>query len=281
MKAYASDGSADSSMRAFATELLRMTAGRSSEAAYAMWTTMEWDAFFSCAYFGAPQTKVSEIKLACLVAGASRHECPLTILGDYIALNPDRDLHIEGDELWLVPELQSVKSPGEKIGDFMRALLPSDRGGQLKYARVSVATLPDGITAGGARPGCATELGASGVPGEFSTLATGHDMTNFSTFYRYQRVERLLVNLCASVLAGWNATPYGQLAKGPVPATTDAIVGIDMTAFERYIDHLYAIDASAPPFFKQTGRLRPLLRASAASQSAYNLLQLHRRVHQA
>jgi len=264
LEALAREGSADSSMRALALSILRMAAGRSSEAAWATWESMEWDDFLRCVFFALPQSKVSDIKLTCLVAGMSRHDCPFVAMGDYIALNPDRDMHIEGDEWWLLPGLQDVKSPGEKIGSFMQALIP---GKHSKYTLYAVASLPSDCTAAGSRPACVTELGAAGVPGEWGCLGTGHDLTKISAWYNYLEAQRLLTNLCATVLAGWKAPPYGQLGPGPVVAMLPGSAGVDAAAFERYVDLLFTINNDSLSHHRQGGRLRPLLHAAATTQS--------------
>lgn len=133
--------------------MLRMCCGRSSEPAYITWNSMEWDDYFSNVFFVVPQLKTSEAKVTCIVPGATRHECTYTLIGDYLALNPNRDLHAEpGDEAWLFPTLQEVDNMGEKLGSWMKAVLPHIHGGAQKYARVARSDIPTDITAAGMRP---------------------------------------------------------------------------------------------------------------------------------
>ena len=74
---------------------------------------MEWDDYFCNTFFVVPQLTTSEAKVTC-VPGQTRHECPYTAIGDYLALNPNRNLHAEpGDEVWLFPTLQVVDNAGE------------------------------------------------------------------------------------------------------------------------------------------------------------------------
>jgi len=127
----------------------------------------------------------------------------------------------------------------------MKAVLPHIHGGAQKYARVARSDIPTDITAAGMRPACITEMFDNGIPGEWGAVGSGQDVQLISTWYRYLRALCLLANLCATVLAGWRAPPFGQLEKGPVVATMAAIVGLDSTAFERYIDYLYTIDGGS------------------------------------
>ena len=66
-----------------------------------------------------PQHKPSKLKLAAFVAGATRHECFFTDLGDYLTM-VHRRAHQDGDVSWLIPELQDTGSPGSKLGAWMK-----------------------------------------------------------------------------------------------------------------------------------------------------------------
>ena len=99
--------------------------------------------------------------------------------------------------------------------------------------------IPSDITAAGVRPACITEMFDNGIPGEWGAVGSGQDVQGISTWYRYLRALRLLANLCATVLAGWKVPPFGQLERGPVVATIAAVVGMDATAFELYIDIVF------------------------------------------
>ena len=168
---------------------------------------MCWDDFFQNAFVGTPQLKVSEEKPTCFAPGATRHLCIYTAYGDYLALNPNRDIHFEpGDEVWFLPFLQDVDNVGEKLGSWMKALVKQSLGTG-KYQRIAVEGLPADISAAGFRPAVITEMFDAGIPGEWGAVGSGQDCVTICTWYRYMRAQRLLASLCATVLAGWKSTP--------------------------------------------------------------------------
>jgi hypothetical protein len=74
-KAWPLKGDAESAERKFQTICLWLTAGRSSEAAWLSWGTMDWDAEFDCLFAELPQSKVSEVKLVAFMAGNTAESC--------------------------------------------------------------------------------------------------------------------------------------------------------------------------------------------------------------
>ena len=74
-KAWSLKGDAESAERKFQTICLWLTAGRSSEAAWLSWGTMDWDAGFDCLFAELPQSKVSEVKLVAFMAGNTAESC--------------------------------------------------------------------------------------------------------------------------------------------------------------------------------------------------------------
>eukprot|EP00966_Prymnesium_polylepis_P268207 6196095-Prymnesium_polylepis.1 len=67
--------------------------------------------------------------------------------------------------MFLFPDLQTVKSPSKKLGEYMTSVLPKEQGGLAKYKDIAVSTLPKGMSAGGVRPGACNVL-TSSIPVE-------------------------------------------------------------------------------------------------------------------
>eukprot|EP00966_Prymnesium_polylepis_P161123 3723381-Prymnesium_polylepis.1 len=128
-RAYALDGSAEAAMRAFSVETLWRAGGRGGETAYMHLDGLEWDPFYDCPYAEIAQTKTSKVKKVAFVAGVDRRHCWFLKLGDYLALRGHKFMHTPGEALWLFPELHDVASASKKLGDYITAVMPKDRGG--------------------------------------------------------------------------------------------------------------------------------------------------------
>ena len=74
----------------------------------------------------------------------------------------------------MIPELHGTSSPGTKLGDWLKALRPSSKGGAAGYAGkgYSVPSLPENVNAGGIRPGVSNML-SKYMPGELVSHMTG------------------------------------------------------------------------------------------------------------
>jgi hypothetical protein len=99
-------------MRSCVVVCVRQTTGRSSEVAWMTLDYLEWDPLFKCTFSMLPQSKVSETKLTCFVAGASRHECFYVALGDMLTLDVDPHLYEDDAASWMFRSLQKIKQPG-------------------------------------------------------------------------------------------------------------------------------------------------------------------------
>ena len=255
-KAWSLKGDAESAERKFQTICLRLTAGRSSEAAWLLWDTMDWDAEFDCIFAELPQSKVSEVKLVAFMAGNTAESCFYACLGDYLVMcGGRRHIYEEGEPEWVFPELQAAKSPGSVLGAYMKALLV--RGGARAYAAVAQSELPETINASFFRSGAANFM-ALFMPAEFVAHLTGHLLNGRSALYEYLEVCRALLMPGAVVLAGWPALPWGQLGKGAKPASFVALeqIGVGMDVIVPFVARLFSLDSSSPT------QLRP---ASASS----------------
>ena len=255
-KAWSLKGDAESAERKFQTICLWLTAGRSSEAAWLSWDTMDWDAEFDCIFAELPQSKVSEVKLVAFMAGNTAESCFYACLGDYLVMcGGRRHIYEEGEPEWVFPELQAAKSPGSVLGAYMKALLV--RGGARAYAAVAQSELPETINASFFRSGAANFM-ALFMPAEFVAHLTGHLLNGRSALYEYLEVCRALLMPGAVVLAGWPALPWGQLGKGAKPASFVALeqIGVGMDVIVPFVARLFSLDSSSPT------QLRP---ASASS----------------
>lgn len=157
IRALAKVGTREATLRALAILIALLSAGRSSEPAWASFERMEFDANFDCAFLEVWQTKVSKVKLVALPPGATRHECFALLLGDHLCfgrpLPQDSDDRLDMDIVdWVIPELHHTRSPGTALGVWMKALLPGAAGAK-HYQSVAIRDLPSDVCAGGIRPG--------------------------------------------------------------------------------------------------------------------------------
>lgn len=234
---------------------------------------MRWDPHFKHVFMEVPQPKKSKVKLVALGAGISRHADWFVTLGDYLALQPPTSgIYKEGSAAWVFPNLQLTGSPGTTMGNYIRALLPLDRGGHIKYQdeRIVLHDLPPGANAGGIRPGACNQLVAA-VPAEFAVNVTGHDLTKTSAFFEYVDSTRAGCMPGSIVLGGWEPLPHGRLGKGPVPPSLDVLenLAVDMHKVSEAIDYLFTIDSASSPMLKKNGHLRPMVQAAFASLVLY------------
>ena len=248
--------------------------GRSAEPAGMHWDAVEYDHYFKCAFFEVPQTKVAKLKLIALVAGVDRHSCWLLDMGDFLITAPPlTDRKYQFDEAcWMFPSLHTVSNPGEKIGSYIKALQPRDRGGNEEYKGVAVDILPPAPSAAGIRPGACNVL-ATGMPAEFVVHTTGHELKNAaSSLWEYIDAELAKCMPGAIVLAGWPALPWGHLGRGPTPPDLQVLVMISVTieSLQQTIDVLFNLDDASPPMLLAGGELRYLVYDMFATQIMYH-----------
>ena len=114
-------------LRIFSIMTCWFAAGRAAEAAWIHYDGMEWDMHFRCVFAEVPQPKTAKFKLAALIAGVNRHCCWYLTWADYLTMQNHSKIYAEDEDegdVWLIPELKTTKSPGTKIGEFLKALLP-------------------------------------------------------------------------------------------------------------------------------------------------------------
>ena len=260
-RAYARAGTVEGAIRKVSLLTCQRSAGRSAEPAWMTVDGLIWDKKFKHVFVESPQPKGSKIKLVALGAGESRHSDWFLALGDYLVLQPDRALYKEEDPNWLFPELQKTSSPGTTLGNYIKAVLPAERGGHKTYQKehLVVHELPPGVTAGGLRPGACNELRAA-MPSELAMHVTAHDFTSFAAYFEYIDCTRAGCMPGSVVLGGWEPFPWGQMGKGPVPPSIDVIKerggraggNVDVDTLELCIDVLFRLDNASPPMLWQT-----------------------------
>ena len=248
-----------------AITLLRRAAGRSSEVAWVTWDGIKWDPLFQTPIIEIAQTKVSKMKLIALVAGRDRHSDFLLNMADFLVRNGTGPPYLADSPAWLFPDLQAMKSPGEKMGRYVKDLRP---GGAREYAS-HPAKLPDAPTAGGIRPGALNELEVE-MPAEFVAHTSGHSF-DIGSLYVYLDASVAKCMPGATVLAGWPGFPWGQLARGPSPPTLIALehLGVSLSSLDSLMDVLFGIDGTSPPMLHIDGSLRPMIHASFATLVMY------------
>ena len=89
-RAYALFGSPTAAQRKLAIKTLQRCAGRSGEAGWITFDSLDWDKFFRAGVVQVAQTKTSKAKLILLIAGADRHSCWMLDFGDFLATQQKR-----------------------------------------------------------------------------------------------------------------------------------------------------------------------------------------------
>ena len=269
-KVLAQANTADAAMRKLAIKSLWRTAGRASEVSYLHLDGIRWDRLFQAPFIECPQSKSSKWKLIPFVAGIDRYADWFVDFGDYLVLDRGSMLYSTGESVWLIPEVHGAGA-GTKIANFVRAMQPPGTPGALKkYEDFAITTLPPDPSAASFRPGACDTL-AIHMPAEIGVHTTGHDLTNLSALWEYLGTKMALCIPGAIVLSGWRPLPWGQLGRGPVPPSLDAlfVTGIDRTAFERFIDKLFSFHDRSPPMFRSGGQLRPMIHHTTATLLMY------------
>ena len=270
------DPCAQAAERSCAIETLERVAGRSCETGYLHLDALKMDDYFECVSFDVIQTKTSKLKKVPIVAGSNKRNCFYLKFGDYLALRGKQLFeHKPGQPMWLFPELQRVKNAGTKIGDYMTAVLPKAQGGIDRYAAVAATGLPDGISAGGIRPGCCNALNAN-MPTEHSVAMTGHELKGFTSFHEYTDSSLAMCMPGAILLAGWPALPWGQLGRGPSAPSLLVLVphGISMELLNKTLNALFSISSCSAPALHVGGALRSMVVMSFAAMLMYHAERL-------
>ena len=280
-EAWAKDGTLEGAERKLAVKTLWRAGGRGGEAACIALTGIKWNHLHSTPCLECPQPKTSKLKLIPYVAGIDRHSDWLIDFGDVLTLRRGsmvwREAEEGGKKMFLLPDLiaekdgkQTFAGASTKIGNYLKAMQPKDRGGQASWAHVAIETLPPQPTAAGFRPGAADTLCIS-VPVEMAIHNTGHDMTKINTIWNYLDTRVALCIPGAIVLAGHDPLPYGQIGKGPAHPLLKPIIdmGPSLERLDMMINLLFSLYDDAPPMFHIGCPLRPMIHATFATLVMY------------
>lgn len=270
--AYAKEGSCEAAVRKFAINTCLRAGGRASEPAFMTMESMEWDIHFHAVYGELPQSKPSKVKLVAFCAGKSRHSCWFLDFADYLSLRPEIEPEdpTEADAVsWLCPELHRSSDPAKRLGDWIKALQPKERGGAARYAALAIDVLPDGCNASSLRAGVCNALRAQ-MPTELAVATTGHDLKSMSAFFEYVDADRALLVPGSLVLAGWDPLPWGQVGDSPSPACLAPLDPmLDMSVLTLAINELFRLHDHCPSFLRPGGKLRPAIEAAFATLIMY------------
>jgi len=109
------------------------------------------------------------------------------------------------------------------------------------------------------------------MPAEIAVHTTGHYLTQLGSIFEYIDATRALCQPGITALSGFKPFPFGQLGKGPVPASLSSLeaLGVSLEVLDAIIDALFSLDSASPPHFRIGGSLRPAVRAAFASQVMY------------
>ena len=260
--------------RKFAILSLWQVAGRSGEIAWLSYKKLAWDEQLRCVHVEVAQLKTVKVKRLVFVAGANRHCCWFTALGDRLATESrDSWFHDDEEYHWLFPDLSDTESPGTRIGEYIKALLPHDVSGSSKsklYKDYVVETLPADSNAASIRAGCANMLHVA-MPEAFACTTTGHKLESYA-HQQYIDAETANCMPGAIVLSGFPALPWGQRGACGRPASLSALETVPLVSgvsFDKLIDDLYDLGDFCPSSLRTGGSLRPAVHAAFASQVMY------------
>jgi hypothetical protein len=121
-RAYAQEGSPESTKRKFGLKCLWYNAGRTCETSFLTVGDLKHDPNFHFTCGECPQWKPGKLKHAAFGVGAIRHICWYTDFGDYLAVGDHQLISAPGEIDWLIPDLQKVKAPGQVLGAWVKDL---------------------------------------------------------------------------------------------------------------------------------------------------------------
>ena len=269
----------DGHARKFSILSLWHVAGRSGEIGSLSYKKLDWDEELQCLHVEVAQMKTTKTKRLVFSAGANRHICWFVAWGDRLTTETREAWFDDNDEYhWLFPDLIGTTSPGQRIGEYMKALVPHDIPGSSKkkeFEDYVVKTMPAHVSAASIRTGAANKLHMN-MPEEFACTTTGHHLQ--STAHQ-QYIDAMTANCMpgAVVLAGFPAFGWGQSGECAKPPSLAALANVPLVrgsgggevTFDTIIDALYRLSDFSPEVLRVGGRLRPAVNAAFASQVMY------------
>jgi len=199
-------------------------------------------------------------------AGRDRHICPIYVLGVAHAQGCFKaQIFDEGGLNHLFPSL-SEGNVSTVVSTWLKAMV---RGSNNVEYHLHQVDLPADVGAAGQRVGAINEMAHGGVSAELSAHVSGHDFENLSTLWYYLRPSVAMVIPGARVLLGWASLPYGQLGRGPTPASLTALCDggfASMDTLDALTDKVLNLRVGfTSPKLLGAGALRPLSHAMTAT----------------
>ena len=275
-RAYAREGSPESTKRKFGLKCLWYDAGRTCETSFLTVGDLKHDPNFHFTVGECPQWKPGKMKHAAFGVGANRHICWYTDFGDYLAVGDHQLISAPGEIDWLIPDLQKVKAPGQVLGAWVKDLQKGSEHAVYKYYTIDELPAELVFSAGGIRPGTILHL-LEWMPGDIAKHSTGHDFTKISAIYEYMleglRDRHAYVPGC-NVLGHWPAHPYGEFGPGAVTASLEALKAtVDWSKLMKAMDDYFWLDSASPSRLRNIdgtdGDLRPAIKGAFASAIMY------------
>ncbi|KAJ1451882.1 hypothetical protein M885DRAFT_528617 [Pelagophyceae sp. CCMP2097] len=222
VKAYLRRGTNEAVLRAAVIQSNGASAGRPGEISGFSPDVMSWDPLFKCVVAVWPQMKTHKHKIVVIGAGHDRLICPVHVLGVAHAQGCFKTQVFDEDGLnHFFPSLSEGSNVSTVISNWLKAMVCGSK--NTEYQMHQVAGLPADVSAAGQRTGAINEMAHGGVSAELSAHVSGHDFENLSTLWYYLRPSVAMVIPGARVLLGWASLPYGQLGRGPTPASLTAL----------------------------------------------------------
>ena len=253
-EAYAKMGTTEAAKARALIMLTYAAAGRTAEAVYLTFESLNVDSFYGCLLSTIYQPKTGKMKDVPFVAARDRHADVALALADHFVLNRFKP-YCPDDAAYVFPDVVMLSNPNDKLNGFIKNVNRCDN----KLADPGI-DLFEGACAAGIRRGSANEL-HSVMPAQFAVALTGHEMTGFTKLYEYINSNVANAITAATVLGRWPAPVFGHTTIGPRLPSVEAIIDIVgkgvRTTLEDIVDVLFNVDDAAPPMVMREGDGRP------------------------
>ena len=247
------------------------SAGRATESSWMVWAASHCDSFYKSVFPQVPQMKPAKPKYSAWCTGIDRYYDIYLSFGDRWAL-VGHGLYEEGSPGWVFPDLHASANAGTKLGDYMRAVLPRNRGGAFKYQHVAVTEVMPELTAAGARYS-AVDRTQCAHPFDINLHGTGQEGVQSGSVFRtnYAAANKGACKTVAATLVGHVPPQWGTLRQGPFPPELSALepMGVDMPQLNLLANAVLQIDSATHPDFHVGGRMRTLVNWVFATMIMY------------
>lgn len=255
-EAYAKMGTTEAAKARALIMITYAAAGRTAEAVYLTFDSLNVDTFYGCLVSTIYQPKTGKLKDVPFVAARDRHADVALAMADHFVLNRFKP-YCPDDAAYVFPDVVMLSNPNDKLNSFIRNVNRCDTA--TADPRTGVE-LFEGACAAGIRRGNANEL-HSVMPAQFAVALTGHEMTGFTKLYEYINSNVANAITAATVLGRWPAPVFGHTTIGPRLPSVEAIIDIVgegvRTTLEDIVDVLFNVDDAAPPMVMRERDGRP------------------------